>query len=50
MVMNGETDPYKALLKELNSERYTNIPLIEIVYNNVKKKTVNKNITKPSWL
>lgn len=50
MVMNGETDPYKALLKELNSERYTNIPLIEIVYNNVKKKPVNKNITKPSWL
>lgn len=28
MVMNGETDPWEALLKELNSERYTNIPLI----------------------
>lgn len=49
MVMNGETDPYQALLKELNSERYEQIPLLNIVYNNVKKKET-KEVIKPSWL
>lgn len=28
MVMNGETDPYKALIKELDGSRYEKIPLI----------------------
>lgn len=28
MINNGETDPYKALIKELDSERYEKIPLI----------------------
>jgi len=29
MVMSGEVDPYKALLKELDKERYNQIPLID---------------------
>lgn len=29
MVMNGETDPYKALIKELAKDRYVSIPLVE---------------------
>lgn len=29
MVMNGETDSYKALIKELDKKRYANIPLIK---------------------
>jgi len=51
MVINGETDPYEALIKELNSDRYNKIPEIKIVYNNVKKNTSRAKLTnKPSWL
>ena len=51
MVMNGETDPYQALLKELKSERYEQIPLLNIVYNTVKEKeNKTKEVIKPSWL
>lgn len=38
MVMNGETDPYQALLKELDAERYAKIPLISFNASAPKEK------------
>lgn len=51
MVMNEETDPYQALLKELSKERYEKIPLIN--YCNSTKNVVKYNSEKkgtPSFL
>ena len=50
MVMNGKTDPYDALIEELNKERYAKIPLV--TYNNVTIKTVKKTkvIDTPDFL
>ena len=43
MVLNGETDPFKALVKELEIERYSAIPLLDNVGNSkVKSKSVKK--------
>ena len=43
MVLNGETDPFKALVKELEVERYSAIPLLDNVGNSkVKSKSVKK--------
>ena len=46
MVMNGKTDPYDALIEELNTERYSSIPLISFgdhVSESVKKVTKKKS-------
>lgn len=46
MVMNGKTDPYDALVEELNKERYANIPLIsfgDYVAGSVKTVTRKKS-------
>lgn len=48
MVMNGKTDPYEALIEELNKERYANIPLI--TYGKEIKKTTNKLTETPDFL
>ena len=43
MVLNGETDPFKALVKELEVERYSAIPLLDNVgTSKVKSKSVKK--------
>ena len=43
MVLNGETDPFKALVKELDVERYSAIPLLDNVgTSEVKSKSVKK--------
>ena len=43
MVLNGETDPFKALVKELDVERYSAIPLLTNVgTSKVKSKSVKK--------
>ena len=43
MVLNGETDPFKALVKELDVERYSAIPLLDNVgTSKVKSKSVKK--------
>lgn len=39
MVMNGETDPYKSLIKELTKDRYNAIPLVNY---GAKLNTTNK--------
>ena len=52
MVMNGETDPYVALVKELNGDRYSNIPLIEFIktYDSGVGTLSNKIINTPEFL
>lgn len=43
MVLNGETDPFKSLVKELEVERYSAIPLLDNVgTSKVKSKSVKK--------
>ena len=65
MVMNGKTDPYDAIIEELNKERYAPIPLIDFgnkgtdVSNSTKvncqknrnsKKLTAKKIEMPEFL
>lgn len=54
MVLNGETDPYKTLEKELNSKRYSDIPLLSLTplssFEKKDKVSNNNKYTKPSWL
>ncbi len=58
MVMNGKTDPYDALIEELNKARYENIPLITFgevstsasyTKKNSKRKTTKK-VEMPEFL
>ena len=43
MVLNGETDPFKSLVKELNAERYSVIPLLTNVgTSKIKSKPVKR--------
>lgn len=47
MVMNGETDPYQALLKELDAERYAPIPLVSFTApaaSTTKRKPTRKEV------
>ena len=46
MVLNGETDPFLAFVKELDSKTYEAIPYLEKM-RTVKRKTVEKT---PDWL
>lgn len=46
MIMNGKTDPYDALIEELDKERYVNIPLIEFSSSGSSTHTSNKRGTR----
>ena len=61
MVMNGKTDPYEALIEELNDERYASIPLVtfeglkDSTSEPTRKRTskgrrVNKKVEMPDFL
>ena len=53
MVMNGKTDPYEALIEELNDKRYEKIPFVTFGENAPKVKKVESKETKldtPSFL
>ena len=56
MVLNGETDPFKAFIKELNKPRYEAIPLLTFVGKPTSKstksssKTTKKDIDNINWL
>ena len=45
MVMNGETDPYQALIKELNKERYNDISLINFTTKTTQNKKIKEDIS-----
>ena len=52
MVMNGKTDPYEALVEELEKERYSAIPLVKYVEkeNDVKQEKKVKKFETPDFL
>jgi len=52
LVMNGETDPYVSLVKELNGDRYKDVPLIKFVdtYNSGVGVKSTKIIETPKFL
>ena len=46
MVMNGKTDPYDALIEELNKDRYASIPLVQFENNPTKTTKTTKKVSK----
>lgn len=51
MVMNSKTDPYDALIEELNKERYESIPLATFGTKGTKKTTAkSKKVEMPEFL
>ena len=53
MVLNGETDPFKAMIKELDVPRYSAIPLLNLGHQDIKKstkKSAKVDVDKIGWL
>lgn len=51
MVLNGKTDPFLALVDELNTEKYNSIPLLtNVVKGNATTKRTSKLIKTPDFL
>lgn len=51
MVLNGETDPFKAFTKELDAQTYEAIPyLLNVKKTNAVESDNSKKYKKPSWL
>lgn len=50
MVMNGKTDPYEALVEELNKKRYEPVPLLKFTQNISTTKRTTKQVDVPDFL
>lgn len=52
MVMTGQTDPFLALVEDLNNPLYKEIPLLKMINESSTKsgKVKSKAVIKPSWL